>query len=76
MEASDIRKIKEQEDENRSPKQRFAGLSPENRALKDVIEKNSDASSKAGAGQACASVIFSQYSSGLPGAVTEQYGLS
>nr|QUN03552.1 Transposase, IS3/IS911 family [Salmonella enterica subsp. enterica serovar Weltevreden]QUN03618.1 Transposase, IS3/IS911 family [Salmonella enterica subsp. enterica serovar Weltevreden] len=40
MEASDIKKIKDLEDENRRLKQMFAGLSLENRALKDVIEKS------------------------------------
>ena len=40
MEASDIKKIKELEDENRRLIQIFADLSLENRALKDVIEKS------------------------------------
>ena len=39
MEASDIKRLKELEDENRRLKQMFADLSLENRALKDVIEK-------------------------------------
>lgn len=39
MEASDIKKIKDLEDENRRLKQMFADLRLENRALKDVIEK-------------------------------------
>ncbi|WP_152561293.1 IS3 family transposase [Serratia marcescens] len=39
MEASDIKKIKDLEDENRRLKLMFADLSLENRALKDVIEK-------------------------------------
>ncbi|EHC90253.1 Transposase, partial [Salmonella enterica subsp. enterica serovar Rubislaw str. A4-653] len=39
MEASDIKKIKDLEDENRRLKQMFADLSLENRALRDVIEK-------------------------------------
>lgn len=39
MEASDIKKIKDLEDENRRLKQMFADLSLENQALKDVIEK-------------------------------------
>ncbi|KLG55104.1 hypothetical protein WQ95_26600 [Escherichia coli] len=40
MEASDIKKIKDLEDENRRLKQMFADLSLEKRALKDVIEKS------------------------------------
>ncbi|BET64474.1 transposase [Yersinia pseudotuberculosis] len=39
MEASDIKKIKDLEDENRRLKQMFANLNLECRALKDVIEK-------------------------------------
>lgn len=39
MEASDIKRLKALEDENRQLKQMFADLSLENRALKDVIEK-------------------------------------
>jgi len=39
MEASDTKKMKDLEGENRRLKQMFADLSLENRALKDVIEK-------------------------------------
>jgi putative transposase len=39
MEASDIKRLKELQDENRRLKQMYADLSLENRALKDVIEK-------------------------------------
>ena len=39
MEASDIKKLKALEEENRKLKQMFADMSLENRALKDVIEK-------------------------------------
>ena len=39
MEASDIKRLKELEQENRRLKQMFADLSLENRALKDIIEK-------------------------------------
>lgn len=40
METSDIKKIKDLEDENRRLKQMFADLNLKNQALKDVIEKS------------------------------------
>jgi putative transposase len=40
MEASDVKRLKELEEENRKLKQLFADLSLENHALKDLIEKN------------------------------------
>ena len=39
MEVSDIKRLKELEDENRRLKQMYAELSLENKVLKDVIEK-------------------------------------
>lgn len=39
MEASDIRRLKEMEDENRRLKQMFADLSLKHEALKDIVEK-------------------------------------
>ena len=39
MEASDIKRLKELEDENRKLKQMYAELSLEHKVLKDVIEK-------------------------------------
>ena len=39
MEASDVKRLKELEDENRKLKQMYAELSLETRILKDVIEK-------------------------------------
>ena len=39
MEVSDMRRLKELEDENRRLKQMYADLSLENNALKDVIAK-------------------------------------
>ena len=39
MEASDIKRLKELEEENRKLKQMYADISLENRALKDVILK-------------------------------------
>ena len=39
MEASDIKRLKELEDENRRQKSMFADLSLEHRILKDIVEK-------------------------------------
>ena len=39
MEASDIKRLKELEDENRRLKSMFADLSLEHRILKDIVEK-------------------------------------
>lgn len=39
MEASDIKRLKELEDENRRLKSMFAELSLEHRILKDIVEK-------------------------------------
>lgn len=39
MQASDVKKLRDLEDENRRLKQMYADLSLENRALKDVIAK-------------------------------------
>ena len=39
MEASDVRRLKELEEENNRLKQMYADISLENRALKDVIAK-------------------------------------
>lgn len=39
MEASDIKRMKDLEEENRRLKQMFAELSLDNRILKDIIEK-------------------------------------
>lgn len=39
MEASDIKRLRELEEENRRLKQMYADISLENRALKDVISK-------------------------------------
>ena len=39
MEASDVKRLKDLEDENRRLKQMYAGLSLDHKILKDIIEK-------------------------------------
>ncbi|PJE78803.1 hypothetical protein CI610_02238 [invertebrate metagenome] len=39
MDASDIKRLKDLEEENRRLKQRFADLSMDHRILKDIVEK-------------------------------------
>ena len=51
MDASDIRKLKEFENENRRLKQMYANLSLEHKALKDVVAKSSKASPEKRAGR-------------------------
>ncbi|EGN75021.1 Transposase [Idiomarina sp. A28L] len=47
MEVSDIKRLKELEEENSKLKRMYADMALENTALKDVIEKSSDAGSQA-----------------------------
>lgn len=75
MEAADIKKIKDLEDENRRLKQMFADLSLECRALKDVIEKSSKTSDKAGACQLSDCTIFHEYPPGMQDSIAEQDGV-
>ena len=48
MEASDIKRMKELEDENRRLKQMYANLSLEHTILKDIIEKKLESLPKSG----------------------------
>lgn len=76
MEVSDLKKIKDLQDENRRLKQMFADLSFENRALKDVIEKKPELSKKGGTGKACGVDVCSQRQTCLSGFFSEPDGLS
>ena len=74
MEASDIKKMKDLEDENRRLKQMFVNLNLECRALKNVIEKSFKASDKAGAGQLSGRTVCHELTSGMQDIVAEQDG--
>lgn len=50
MEASDIMRLKELEEENRRLKSMFADLSLEHKILKDIVEKSCKANDPAGVG--------------------------
>ena len=58
MQASDIKRLRELEEENRRLKQISADLLLENRALKDVIAKSSEASGEAIAGSSVANRVW------------------
>lgn len=75
MGASDIKKMKNLEDENQRLKQMFADLSLECRALKDVIEKGFKTSDKAGARQLSDGTICHERPLGLWDIIAEQDGL-
>ncbi len=75
MEASDIKKLKDLEEENRRLKQMVTDLSLECRALKDVIEKSFKNSGKTGACQLSYRTVFDEHPSRLPGLIAEQNGV-
>ncbi len=75
MEAADIKKIKDLEDENRRLKQMFADLSLECRALKDVIEKSFKTSDKAGARQLSDGTVCHEHPPGVQDIIAEQDGV-
>ena len=58
MRVSEVKRMKELEEENRRLKQMYANLSLEHEVLKDIIEKNSPSSREAEAGQLCRTGIW------------------
>ena len=75
MDASDIRKLKELEDENRRLKQMYANLSLEEEALKDVVTKRSMASREERAGRLHERGTQVVYKGCLSGTGSEPYSL-
>ena len=65
MEIADIRKLKELTDENRRLKQMYADLSLKHEALKDIVEKSSEACSEARTGRLCAAGTWTEPTSSV-----------
>lgn len=60
MSISEVKRMKELEEENRRLKQMYANLSLEHEVLKDIIEKNSPSIREAEVGQVCHPRIWSE----------------
>jgi len=60
MSVSELKRLKELEEENRRLKQMYANLSLEHEILKDIFEKNSPSSRAAEAGQLCYAGVRSE----------------
>ena len=65
MEIADIRKLKELTDENRRLKQMFADLSLKHEALKDIVEKSSEACCETRTCRLCTAGAWNQSTSGV-----------
>jgi len=66
MEASDVKRLKELEEENRRLKQMYAELSLDHKLLKDVIEKNVKPASSTRTGGLPQAGSWHQHPPGLP----------
>ena len=76
MDAPDIKRLRELEEENRRLKQIYANISLENRALKGVIVKNSEAGEDTGIGGFHSGRTWDEYQKGLWGAGDQSDGVS
>jgi putative transposase len=76
MEASDIKLLKDLEDENRRLKQMYADLSLEHTFLKDIIEKSCKACCPSRAGGLCQDGAWRQHSTSLSRSRHQRSGLS
>jgi len=65
MEVSQVKRLKELEDENRKLKQMYADLALDNKILKEVIEKNYRARGKEGTGRRDSGRIWYKHLSGV-----------
>lgn len=66
MEASDVKRLKELEEENRRLKQMYAELSLDHKLLKDVIEKSCKASRSTRTGELPEAGAWCQHPQSLP----------
>ena len=76
MEASDTKRLRKLEDENRRLKQLYADLSLENRALKDVIAKSSNDSRAARVNAGTAAALWTERTAGVSSRWTDALSLS
>lgn len=65
MEVSQVKRLKELEDENRKLKQMYADLALDNRILKEVIEKNFRARGQEGTGERDIGRVRSEHRPGV-----------
>tara|TARA_Y100001960_G_scaffold204013_1_gene213088 strand:- start:865 stop:1260 length:396 start_codon:yes stop_codon:yes gene_type:complete len=75
MSASDLKRLKELEEENRRLKQMYAELSLDHKVLKDVVEKSSKADGPSAARGLCAGNASDQRATSLPGHWHQHIGL-
>ena len=76
MEISELKRLKEMEQELAQFKRIVADLTLQNRVLKDVIEKSSEACTEAGAGGLCqVQIQRSESAAGLSHLQYQQFGL-
>lgn len=76
MTASDVKKLKELEDENRELKRMFADLSLKHEALKDIVEKSSRDGRAARAGGSCPGSLRVERAQRLRGRRHQPVGVS
>ena len=74
LEASDLKRMKELEEENRRLKQMFAELSLDHKVLKDVVEKNLDPTASTGPCDVCDACTRAERTPSLSGRRSRSLG--